>query len=191
MSHKDDINPYASPKAETIINPNAENATGYRVEKKLVAVQDGAKLPRICFLTGEEVPSAIRTRLPLYWINPAWLLLILVFWPAYVIVYYCVRKKVTFDYCISQTARKNRRAKKLIYFSTFIICVLATIICFTLTDHNQVYFGYGVIGAIISTIIFFVACNVNARIIVRKHKHGWFYITGAGKNFLREAQNQL
>ena len=189
MNEQNDFNPYATPKAATIINPNTENSAGYRVEKKLLAVQDGAKLPRLCFITGEDAPTTIRIRLTLYWANPAWILLFLVCWPAYLIVYYCVRKKVSFDYCITKEARKNRRTKKLIYFSIFIICVLATILCFTLTDHDQIYFGYGVIGATLSTIIFFVACNVNARIMVRKHKNGWFYITGANKNFLRKAQS--
>jgi hypothetical protein len=213
MNNQDDIDPYATPQAETIINPITSREARFRVEKNLVAIQDCAKLPKLCFLSGDDAPTALRTRLELYWINPMWGILIWIIlpiffleldnrfsiwvivipalFPVYLIVYHCLRKKVTFDFHISPAARKKRWYKRLISAAIFIICVLTTIYCFTLTKHHQIYFGLGVLGALISPIVLFIVMHLNARISVKKHKHGWFYITGAGKNFLKKAKKTL
>ena len=87
MNNQNDCDPYAPPKAETITNRYAELKAGYRVEKKLIALQDGAKLPRICFLTGEDIPTAFRTRQVLYWISPLWGLIVLVFVPFFILYF--------------------------------------------------------------------------------------------------------
>ncbi|MGB0774405.1 MAG: hypothetical protein ACPG32_08895 [Akkermansiaceae bacterium] len=184
------VNPYTAPKAETIASPagNADPAN-YYLEGKLLAIRKETDLPNLCIITGEEIPDAKRRKKVLYWANPMWALLIIIAWPIYVIVYFCVRQKAIVRYSISASALRKRALKIAASVILLLGAIAGTVFFFlrAADDDSNIGFGFlGIVASIILLLFFSYACTF---LRVKKMKNEWFLITGTGKKF-REKMNE-
>ena len=180
-------NPYSPPNTNATTE---SNHTGYEIDRKMLVIQNGATLPKICIKTGANIASAPLQSKTLYWIYPAWALLILLGLIPFLIAYILARKKVTLHYYLSETTLKKKRRSTL--FSAFFILLGAGFIAYYVTSATKtntlaIILFSGVISIIVGLIILTVLSN---QFRVKKHKNGAFHITGFNKKFLKAISPQ-
>ena len=187
---QDTHNPYTTPQAETILSPSAQvDPRTFYVEGKLLVVSHGAELPNLCIKTGIELPDAKRKKKTLYWAHPAWAFLLLTGLIIYLIVYLCIRKKVTFTYSLSKQAKRKTLGMVLACLFLTFGSLAASIFFFSANDPTGNYDMFGAAGIVLFIIGLIVTAMVSGPFRVKKHKDGWFYIVGAGKEFLRALES--
>ena len=177
-----DSNPYAAPG-----DLNHEFAAiptkGCFRQGRFLLVQDGAKLPDICLISNESVPSdGWRKQKKVYWYPPWFLILILVNFLIFLIAVVFSQKKGKITYSLSKKSRSKIVRRKLLGSMLSILSV-GFIFGYAYYADLPNAFILGILGVVIlivGTIFLIIADPIKAG----GYRKGWFRLKGCSPEFL-------
>ena len=152
--------------------------SGIRVDGRYLVVRSGAVLPARCIKTNELVEQAAVNK-TFYWVNPAWLLLILASPLALLVVYLVVRKECHITFSMSRSERRKVWTRTTASLLVFGAAVAATIV-----GVAEAEVGLAVAGIVCLFPGLVMAIVFANPIGVAKAKNDEFWIKGCGRDFL-------